>query len=192
MSTVFESGPMYFRIGEIVVIGIVSGVLQAQPLSFGVKAGVSFMDAVEGNFGIHSEERRYAIGPTVEIRLPLSFAAEISALYRRTGYSTVTVNGFFPFTSLSRVRANSWEVPILMKYYLPGHERPWRLFVEGGYVIRRLSNAEDVVSEFGTSAGRPFSTRFNVGGRYLLRENPTHGIAAGAGVRLGLGRLRLS
>ena len=102
-------------IGKIAVFGIVSGILQAQPISFGVKAGVPFTDAVEGNISIHSEAPRYTIGPTVELSLPFGFAAEVSALYKRTGYSSTDTA--FGITSASRVRANSWEFPPRTRKY---------------------------------------------------------------------------
>ncbi len=36
----------------------------------------------------YAESRPYAIGPTVEVRLPAGFAIEASALYRRLGQTT--------------------------------------------------------------------------------------------------------
>jgi hypothetical protein len=166
--------------------------LQAQPLSFGVKAGVPFNDAVEGSFGLHSEERRYTIGPTVELRLPFSFAAEVSALYKRTGYSTT--DSAFGVTTNTRVRANSWEFPILLKYYVPGSELPLKPFIEGGYVVRRLFGVDGVASSFGVDsiAGISVNNTLTLNNSFLTRDNPTSGVTAGGGLRISLGPLRLS
>src|SRR5947209_2197149 len=86
------------------------------PVSVGVKGGVSIPDDVSG-FGVSSESRLYLIGPMVEFRLPLRLGIEVDALYSRLGYrySVGTIGGF----STSRARANSWEVPLLLKYRLP-------------------------------------------------------------------------
>ena len=183
---------MTFRVGRIAVLAIVSGALHAQPISFGVKAGVPFTDAVEGSFGLHSEEPRYTIGPTVELRLPLSFALEVSALYRRTGYSTTDT--VFGVTNLARVRANSWEFPLLFKYYLPGLELPVRPFIEGGYVARRLFSVDGVSHSFGrdTIGGTLVDSTITLNPSFLVHDNPTHGVSVGAGLRLGTSHLHLT
>ena len=48
-----------------------------------VKTGVGFGDPLGGG----RESSPFLIGPTVEVRLPASFAIEASALYRRLGYT---------------------------------------------------------------------------------------------------------
>ena len=182
---------MSFRIAKTMLVGIVSGVLQAQPLSLGVKGGVPLTDVVNGS-SVHSEARRYTVGPIVEIGLPFSFAAEFNALFKRTGYSTVS--GALGVTSLSQVRANSWEFPLLAKYYFPGHGLPVRPFVSAGYVLRDLSGVGGSVSSFGLDIfGKPVDTRSTpLNSSFLLRDNPTHGFAAGGGLQLQALRLRLS
>jgi hypothetical protein len=57
--------------------------LPAQPLSFGIKAGLPLLNAFEGSIGVGSEERPYMIGPMLEIGLPASLALEVNALYRK-------------------------------------------------------------------------------------------------------------
>ena len=164
---------------------------RAQRLSFGVKGGVPLTDAVEGSFGNRSEARRYTVGPTVEVGLPFSLAVEFSALYKRTGYSTA--DSFFGETDIVQVRANSWEFPMLAKYYL-ARRLSIRPFVEGGYVLRRLSGVEGSVHSFGQNivTGAPFDTTRPLNTAFLLRDDPTHGFAGGGGLRFGAGRLRVA
>jgi len=56
----------------------------AQLVSVGVKGGVLITNPARYN----DESQRYIVGPSVEFRLPFRFAAEIDALYTRTGTST--------------------------------------------------------------------------------------------------------
>ena len=53
--------------------------------------------------------------------------------------------------------ANSWEFPLLLKYYLPGRLLPARPFIEIGYVARHLDVVKAVESIFGrdTVSGIP-------------------------------------
>jgi hypothetical protein len=179
--------------------GLVSGLLfpwpgglLAQSLSFGVKGGVPFTDAVEGSFGNRSGARRYTVGPMVEVGLPFSVAVEFNALYKRTGYSTS--DNFFSITSITQVRANSWEFPLLLKYYLRGHGLPVRPYVEGGYVVRHLSGVEGIFRSFGRDivTGAPFDTSSPLNTSFLVRDDPTHGLAVGGGLRFRAGPLRLA
>lgn len=76
----------------------------------------------------------------------------------------------FGISSVGQIRANSWEFPLLAKYYLSRRHFPFRFFMSGGYVLRHLSDVESV----------------------FLRENPVHGVAGGGGLRLRVGPLRLA
>jgi hypothetical protein len=152
--------------------------LPAQLVSVGVKAGVPVTDAVEEATGAHSEARPYTVGPMVQVNLPRSFAVEVDALYKRTGY-TATAG-----TSVTRVRANSWEFPMLLKYYLPGYESRVRPYAEVGYSIRSISGVNS--SLLGVTAGPVFNVRS------VLRHDPTHGVAVGGGVEVKAGRLRIA
>ena len=162
----------------------------AQPVSFGFKGGIPLTDAVGGDFGGSSEARRYTVGPMIELRLPASFAFEANLLYKRTGYrasqsdSSVTITG--------QVRAHSWELPLLLKYYLP-LKHVARPFISGGYVIRHLTGVKGSGRISGTSAGgTPIDATLSVPASLVLRKDPTQGIAAGTGVRLGVGRLHVA
>ena len=183
------------RVGVLVfsLLSFASGPLQAQLLSVGVKGGVPFTDAVEGSFGNRSEARRYTVGPMVEVRLPFSLGVEFNALYKRTGYSTIFESGF-GITSISQVRANSWEFPLLLKYYLPGRLLPARPFIEIGYVARHLDVVKAIASSFGRDSisGTIVNQTIPLNTSFLLRDNPTHGVAVGGGLRFLAGRLRIA
>src|SRR6059036_887341 len=110
---------------------------KAQALHFGIKGGVPLTDALNTSYGNRAAAKRNIVGPSIEIGLPSSFGVEVSGLYRRTGYNTS--EDFIGQTMLRRVRANSWEFPFLVKYYLC----PWfasrRPYVCGGYSLRYVS-----------------------------------------------------
>ena len=93
--------------------------LYGQKLSIGVTGGVALTDLM-GDVTGSSEAKRYTVGPILEIGLPASFAAEISALYRRTGF-TGEGYGLGGMTTI-RVRANSLESALLAKYYVAPSE----------------------------------------------------------------------
>jgi hypothetical protein len=159
----------------------------AQRFSAGVKGGVLLNDAVEGSFGVRSEAKRYTVGPIVEIGLPFSWAIEVDALYNRTGYGSTA--SAFGITTSSQVRANSWEFPILAKRYFAR-----RLYASGGYVVRSLSGVEATTHQFGTNpaTGAPLDITIRPNTSFLLRDNPTHGFAAAAGLRLKIGVARIA
>lgn len=172
--------------GSLVFFLLATQDANAQLVSFGVKGGLPLTDAVGGNFGGASEARRYTAGPMLELRLPASFAFEANVLYKRTGYRASQTDG--GITSIGRVRANSWEFPMLVKYYLPVAPAA-RPFVHGGYVIRRLSGIQGHLHIFGNTPGRfSIDATLPVSASTVVRVNPTHGIAAGAGLRLRAGR----
>src|SRR5581483_6692856 len=55
----------------------------SQILSIGVKAGTPATNGFQS--GSSPYQRRYTVGPTVEVRLPLHLSFEVDALYRREG-----------------------------------------------------------------------------------------------------------
>ncbi len=137
------------------------------------------------------ESRPYVVGPSVELRLPKGFAVEVDALYRRVGtsygYSTSTLLGDGSLTNYySRVRGNSWEFPILGKFYFRGENASWRPYASTGYAFRETWFTADsltTVNQNGapvTYAGKEESRRFDVGA------------VIGGGVQFRRGRLALS
>ena len=167
--------------------------LHGQAVSLGVKAGVPLTDPAFGQ----DESRPYIIGPSVEVRLPAGFAVEASALYQRIGNSAsfaplgTILSGvnFVPLslTSFSnQTRANSWEFPLLGKYYFQRH-RAWQPFVGTGWSLRTVS-VHTRGTETTTDASGVAST-FSFSNNYRLGLNV--GAVAAAGVRLHAGRLAI-
>ncbi len=116
----------------------------AQPLSFGVKAGVPLTDIGNTpgviNFpGIYnssfSSTNPYVIGPTIEVRLPLGLAVELDALYRHLDYSfSSNYKGSF---SAGKTPASAWEFPLMLKYRF--HTKIARPFLAAGISWEFLS-----------------------------------------------------
>jgi hypothetical protein len=98
---------------SLLIVGCFSS-LRAELISMGVKGGVPVTDVVEAAAAVSSEARPYTVGPMAQIALPLSFAVEVDALYKRIGYSALSTATATSGTFV-RVRANSWEFPILLK-----------------------------------------------------------------------------
>jgi len=153
-----------------------------QSISIGVIGGARLTDDLTGA-GATSVSRHYVVGPTVDIGLPFGLGVEIDALYRREGYQTSF--GSFAYNVFSDERANSWEVPVLIKYRLPFPIiKP---FVEAGYAPREMhgSISSDYVQLFPTTLPVQHT---NTGTNW-----PTsHGIVIGAGVNVAVGHLRLA
>jgi opacity protein-like surface antigen len=155
------------------------------PISFGVKAGVPITDAfntVKGDQSSYfTNTKRYLIGPTFELHLPLQFSIEVDALYRRLGYDYYEPQpGGAVFANTT---ANSWQFPILVKWaFLPGPVRP---FVDVGASVQHVSGIEQIQSSLaaiGIKTDRPaeFNTATDVG------------LTVGGGVQFKVGPVRIS
>lgn len=152
----------------------------AQAISFGVTAGVPLLDrALPAD-----ESRPYVVGPSIEVRLPASFAIEVDALYQHVGNSTAgeQSSGVNFVSYFDRWRGNVWELPVLGKYYFHAH-RAWQPFVSAGVGARWLSRQEDV-SELTSGNGTQQALAFRYSG-WRINE----GAVAAAGIRLRTGRL---
>src|SRR6476661_3389813 len=87
----------------------------SQPVSVGLKAAARVTSDVDGDAA--SESKLYLVGPMVDVALPYHFSFEADALYSRFGYTSTTY-GLLGDSFTERVRANSWEFPLLAKYRL--------------------------------------------------------------------------
>jgi len=162
-----------------------AGIAAAQPVSFGVKAGVpitDFFDAARGNQAAYaSNTHRYVVGGTVQLNLPFRFAVEVDALYRRLGFDYNQFGGPGSPTSTSTT-ANSWEFPVLGKWaVLPGPVRP---FVDFGANFRHISGVDQIRSTASTVDVTVNSPEFH-------KENDI-GATFGAGIEFKAGWLRLT
>jgi hypothetical protein len=162
---------------SLAACALISGcILNAQTISFGFKGGAILAgpssDSSSGVTSLHFENRRYTIGPLIEIGLPRNFAVEFSPLYKRLGFSeTVTIPGQVAFTGSStdpiilpgsvtvlRERMNAWEFPIVGKYYFAAKNKSIRPFVLTGYSFTKswVSFQQSVSSP--SSPGLGFAT----------------------------------
>jgi hypothetical protein len=167
-------------------VGIVAlAAAYGQSISIGAIGGVRVTDDMTGAI---SASRWYAVGPALEISLPLGFGAELDALYRREGYQTAFGN--FAYSSFTGERANSWEFPMLGKYRIPlGKIRP---FLEIAYAPRviRGSTSLDGLTYFDSTGSLPQPIYMHA---IASTDWPvSQGLVVGGGVQFGIGRLRLS
>ena len=154
-----------------------------QYLSAGVKGGIRTTDDITSeNRSATSESKRYAVGPMVEIGLPLGLSVEVNALYRTEGYRTDFGNFAGRFTA--RERANFWEFPILLKYRLPAPViKP---YIEAGIAPRTLSGYEDINSiSINLQTGQQTFSR----GHSNTNWDNSVGVIVGGGIWLALGRI---
>ena len=163
--------------------------MSAQPIAIGVEGGVRTTNDVSGS--LTSESKRYIVGPTVDIKLPLRLSVEVDALYQRFGFSGYETSCCGSATL--RERTNSWEFPMILKYRLP--VPLLHPFVGAGYAPRVVHGA-DVTSGYylsGMTANPPTSvyTYFN-NQRTSTNYPVTHGVVVSGGVSLGAGHFRLT
>src|SRR5262249_15593029 len=90
----------------------------AGPLTFGLRGGAPFgtNDIVTSGLSSFSSTRRYEVGPTVGVRLPLGFAIEADALFKRQSLNFGQLAGFTTGT-----HSDSWEFPVMLKF-TAGHQ----------------------------------------------------------------------
>ena|ERR1700733_10781290 len=172
------------KITLLVFAGMITAA--AQPVSFGVKAGVPITDAFDTAQGSQaayaSNTHRYLVGPTVQLNLPFRFSIEVDALYKRLGfdYNQFGGPGSPTFTSTT---ANSWEFPVLGKWaVLPGPVRP---FIDFGANFRHISGIDQIKS---TAA----AVNVNVSSVPEFHKDFDIGATFGAGVEFKVGWLRVS
>jgi hypothetical protein len=180
------------RFRHVVTLAFVSGFLAniavAQQLELGIKGGVPLLDAFETNISspfVHYRfnTKRYKIGPTAAISLPLDLKFETSALYTRLDYDA-TVMGVDTF-SRSSTPANSWEFPLLLKkQFTIGAVSP---FGGAGYALRHVTGTSHMVNivfptlVFNNTIPPP-----------ELVHTWTNGLVADGGVTFSSGHFRIS
>lgn len=166
-----------------------SGLACAQTVSIGVKGGIPLISPNTYN----DESRRYIVGPSIEVRLPAGFAIEADALYQRVGstngYSYLQGTG--SVTYVSHQRGNSWEFPLIAKYYFGSGRKKWQPYLGTGYEFRTVGyhGTTSYSDTTGTNLlGGPQS------GTYTSDYRSTLGVGAlvTAGMRFRLGRFAVS
>jgi hypothetical protein len=167
---------------------------KAQRFSFGVKGGTPLSDsnrsAVVGQgragYGLWSlSTRRYTVGGTFEVGVPFGLHVEVDVLYKRTD---TTQHSFLgpSFGTITRLAANSWEFPMLLKYRWNRRLRP---FASLGGTFRRIEGFDGSEETFAYGLNPPYSVS-----RYRIDQPLTQGgIASGVGALvLSVGHLKIT
>ena len=191
------------------VLCLVTVSADAQLLSFGVKGGIPLNDAFlftslgtipprvavtrESHF---SKTRRYVVGPTVQVHLPLRLALEFNVLYRRLNYDrnfyTRTPSSGEHFVNTHNV-ANKWEFPLLMKYRFS--DATVRPFVAAGVSVNRINGTRQVRDTGSRTFTEWYYTRNVSQSGFALEELarfPTGGFVLGGGVEMPLSFIRIT
>jgi hypothetical protein len=151
--------------------------LIAQTISFGVKGGGFLTEPAER----FDQSGRYAVGPAVEILSPWKVALEVNALYSRFG-SALSLQG----AGSGRTRGNSWELPILGKYYFTDRRSTVRPFASSGFSLRKTWF--DDGDRYG-SVGRPGERRT---GPFDRSSDLGVGAVVSGGASFGVWKVRIA
>lgn len=147
------------------LLAVAASPAYSQIFSIGVKAGVpltSAFTAGQNGFAVATEyDRRFIIGPTAEVHLPLHFSLEVDALYRRNGF-TLTATDLTGAVSTTHTAVNDWQIPILGKYEIVSG--PLRPFLDAGVVYRHVPT-----SVSGLAPNNANSAGIAVGGGITLK-----------------------
>jgi hypothetical protein len=160
---------------------LLTGVASAQMVSIGAIGGVPITDTT----GRTDESRPYIVGGSVEFHLPAGFSVEADALYRRVGNTSYFgyIAGPTTVVTANRRRGDSWEFPLLGKYYFR-RASAWQPFLGTGFAFRTIgvNEAATVVT------GDPTVTTLVHGN---FREPLEVGATVAGGLRFRYGRLAI-
>lgn len=144
----------------------------SQFFSLGVKAGIPLTSAFSAGYNGYASasayDRRYIVGGTAELHLPLRLSLEVDALYRRNGFD-LTASDRIGAVSNTKTAINDWQIPVLGKYEM--RSRAVRPFLDAGVVYRHVSTSQNGLAPDNTNGA---------------------GVAVGGGITLKLLLLRLS
>jgi hypothetical protein len=141
----------------------------AQPklVEIGFKVGTPLNDLVDAP---ENKTAPLSVGGVIELNLPVGFAIEGNALYKRLGYRATDAT--FPGIRIYDTRFNSWEFPILLKSYPLGRNPVIQPFLSAGVNFR--------------TTGGEF---IGLGGDQRVTNT---GLVLGAGLRNGPGRIKIA
>jgi hypothetical protein len=161
------------------------------PLTDYFNAG-TFDGGLHGGGDYSAATRRYTLGAAVEWRLAGPLGLEGCVFYHRLGYAALihffdSANGNYRDSAIE-VKGHSWDFPLLLKYHLRGHARP---YAGAGGVLRYVGPVRGRGTETTgslvtrTSATVPLDTSEPS----ELRKRFYPGVTAAAGLELGGERL---
>jgi hypothetical protein len=98
---------------------------------------------------------RVLFGPMAEVGVLHRFMVEINGLYKpKFNYTNVESHFLSSMTetetTTTNVSAHSWEIPFLLKYRLPKHDR---IFVGGGFSARNVVGTTKTICTFSVLIG---------------------------------------
>lgn len=115
---------------RLAALALVAVPVWAQNISVGIRAGIPATDAFKtgpGRFSFRNVPHRWTFGPGLEVRLPLSLAVTLDALYSRLEFEQGT----------TRQTGGQWEFPAMLRYrFGAGNARP---FVAAGGSFNKIT-----------------------------------------------------
>jgi len=140
----------------------------AGPLIFGARGGAPFTsstDSLLGGLGNLSPTRRFVVGPTVGVRLPLGFSVEGDALFKR---ETLSLGQLSSFTASTH--SDSWQFPVMLKF--TGSNRVIAPVLGAGVSVRHINNFGDIPSYLFNATTSANSVGFVAGGGVRFKVGP--------------------
>jgi hypothetical protein len=173
-------------------------IASAQLVSFGVNAGFPIGDPTYGR----NESKPFLVGPVVEFRPLQHLGIEVDAIYSQSSYTTTflglaSVGSGFSYQQLAsggssfsyHQQGNTWQFPVLGKYYFRPQTARWQPFAALGFSLRTtgydiqganffIQSGEGTVSihqvdshyrtDLGVGATAAVGLRYRITGRYAL------------------------
>lgn len=153
----------------LLLFPLACNVLAAGPIIFGARGGVPFAnttDSLTGALGAFSTTQRFAVGPTLGVRLPLGFSMEGDALFNR---QTLNFGQFGGFTAAS-THSDSWEFPVMLKF--TAGRQTIAPVLGAGVAVRHLNNFGNVPSFLFSGSSSSNTVGFVAGGGLRFKVGP--------------------
>jgi len=134
-----------------VLLLVLPSPMRSQSFHWSIKAGIPLTDYFQTTHSpvpreayYTSATNRYTVGPAVEVSLPMRMGLEVDLLYKRLHFSGFRAGQSRPGVPSDTIvhgktSANSWELPVLLKYRA-ATDLPVGTFLEAGVSIQRVTN----------------------------------------------------
>jgi hypothetical protein len=142
----------------------------AQVVSVGAIGGVPITDTT----GRDDQSRPYIVGGSVEVNFGARFGIEADALYRRVGNTSYFgyLTGAVTALSTDRRRGNSWEFPLVGKYYFR-RTSAWQPFLGTGFAFRTVGVSDTAYISTTDSTGALLTSIYHSSSREPLEVGAT-------------------
>jgi hypothetical protein len=167
-----------------------------QFFQFGIRGGIPLIDPIHAGFipfefleQSSSANRRYTVGPTVELRLPHGFSLEVEALYEPLGFAEVSVDAEV-IDSYIHASADNWNFPLLAKYRLPLF-RAVHPYVDVGPSFRTVTGVSATTTSWNIITGQVTGPVHSTSDPHFSDRSHV-GLAVGMGTQFRVGLLRFS